>query len=151
MGQNFDDYPDFQPKITHPKHFSRHRNHFFFSIWKTPKIAEQIYNLQYFATIKLTVLDICHKKDGLLISLPTLFRFLTKSLRHLKSDNILFSIISKSIRDSILKTCTWFDSILQTFNSTENWRQTFVVFLVQGLSTRSAPNKMLSRPSKMHF
>ena len=23
MGQNFDDYPDFQPKITHPKHFSR--------------------------------------------------------------------------------------------------------------------------------
>ena len=23
MGQNFDDYPGFQPKITHPKHFSR--------------------------------------------------------------------------------------------------------------------------------
>ena len=23
MGQNFDDYPDFQPKITHLKHFSR--------------------------------------------------------------------------------------------------------------------------------
>ena len=23
MGQNFDDYPDFQPKITHPKYFSR--------------------------------------------------------------------------------------------------------------------------------
>ena len=23
MGRNFDDYPGFQPKITHPKHFSR--------------------------------------------------------------------------------------------------------------------------------
>ena len=26
MGENFDDYPDFQPKITHPKHFSRQWN-----------------------------------------------------------------------------------------------------------------------------
>ena len=58
------------------------------------------------------------------------------------NDNILFSISSKSIRDSILKTWTWFDSILQTFNSTENWRQTFVVFLVSQFSVLSLLGKV---------
>ena len=33
MGQNFDDYPDFQPKITHPKHFSRHCIYKFFPVF----------------------------------------------------------------------------------------------------------------------
>ena len=34
MGQNFDDYPDFQPKITLPKHF--------YPITKKPNIKEPL-------------------------------------------------------------------------------------------------------------
>ena len=39
MGQNFDDYPDFQPKITHPKHVSLQCNKSDGAILASRKIA----------------------------------------------------------------------------------------------------------------
>ena len=42
--------------------------------------------------------------------------------------------------------------LVQTFSQVLEGRYVYIVKVhIQGLSTRSAPNKMLIRPSKMHF